>query len=104
MRRRVSLVHMNVVNTVPWTKPKNLVRLPPLRPPPLPERVDPCGWFLHGALDVMLDLVTQIIVRTREVGWKEPHVRSIKEITADEIHRRPTRLTRQQGKVVGQTR
>lgn len=102
MGRNIPLIHVNVVNAVAWSEAKYFVGDTLLRAPSFAKRIDQCIRLLDRAGNIVLYLVAQIVIWTRQIGREEPHIQPIEEIAANKIERWPTGLTLQQGESDGQ--
>src|SRR5262245_25349666 len=79
----VALVHVNVMNAESGQEVKDLVARVRLRAPALAKGIHRGVRFLNRALDEMLELITQGMVRAGERGRQRSHVYAIEEISAD---------------------
>ena len=93
--RVVALVLVDVVDPVPWEEPEDLVRLVLLRPPALPEGVHLGVVLLAGPRNIMLDPVTEVIIRARQVGRQWPQAQPVEEIASDKVEGQATGLALQ---------
>ena len=82
-RGHVALVHVNVMNAESGQEVEDFVPRLWLGAPALAKGIDRGVRFLNSPLDEMLELVTQVIVRTGQGGRQRSHVQAIEEIGAD---------------------
>src|SRR6185312_16096548 len=81
----ISLVHVNIVYAVTGQKTKVLIRLVALRSPPFTEGVNQGLFIRHRALHDLIELLVQVIIGARKIGWKWRHHPGLQEVTADQI-------------------
>src|SRR5829696_4715751 len=83
--RVVSLIHVDVVDAVARHEPENLVLLVLLRSPALAENVH-FGVVLQPCpRDVMLDPVTEVIIRAWQVVRQGTQPQAVEEVAPDKI-------------------
>jgi hypothetical protein len=81
----VPLVHVNVMNAVAGQEIEDLVARLRLGSPSLAERIDARVVFLDGALDEVLELIAEVVVRPRKAVRQQFHVEPVEEVRADEV-------------------
>src|SRR5262245_48031145 len=93
--RDITLVHVHVMYAIARQKTEDLVARTRLWPPTLTEDVNQSIFIGQGLLHDAIQLLIQVVVRSRHIERQRSHQLSVKQIASDEIERAAARLTLQ---------
>ena len=88
----IALVHMDVVDAVAGCEAEDVVWCVNLRPPARAIGVESASRSRFEALDVKIELVDEIVARTRPVCRYPPHMAAVEHAAALEIQGKPAGL------------
>ena len=75
------------MNTIARQEIKHFVFEGGFRPPALTERINQRSRLLNGTAYVVLELITEVVVRPRKAGRQQSHLQPIEKIASDVIKR-----------------
>ena len=84
----VALVHVDVVDAVPWQEAEVLVLDAGLRSPPFAERIHDRTLVGDRPLHHAIDFLVQIVVEPWQAERQRPHLAAVEQVAPDEVERR----------------